>query len=742
MHLKKLEIQGFKSFANKTDLLFQTGVTAIVGPNGSGKSNISDAIRWVLGEQSAKLLRGKKSDDVIFAGSDKKAQCSAASVFLSFGLESEEIIIGRKIFRDGTGQYFLNDNRVRLQDITETLASLGISQGDSTVIGQGMSDMILSASPSERRLILEEAAGIKQFRMKRDQSEKKLAATNQNIIRIADLLAEIEPRLASLKRQASKAEKRGEVENKLRELQLKYYSSKLFRLFAEKKNFDAKTDLLKNEIEKERNALENMENALKAESKEESSGQKRIFEIRKELQDLSIKRREAERGVAISDGEIAVLKNAIARARGRIEKIKMDIISEQNKKPAPIQIEEAKYLNIEKEKIRDVLKILDSAISENSIEGIKGHLNKAISFLKNFVQAKDDANNIKREEIKVDISVFENQIGEANKEMEISERSILGLSSEFELQKSELNSVEKEIERLESEMISINQEDQKRRSKFFEVEREIKIKRDQIDKLKERENLIKIDESRISVRLEDIENEAKEELGGEFQNLKNFESADMQPQNLIELEADIRRVKGQLEQIGSIDELVLQECEETEMRFGNLSKEKKDLDEAEANLGNLILKLDEEMAKKFSDSFKEIAKEFEKYFKLVFGGGDAGILYDSQEGGGIEIFAMPPGKKTKNLSMLSGGERALTSIALLFAVIANAHPPFCVLDEVDAALDEANSSRIGKVIKELEGKTQFIVITHNREIMHQANVLYGVTMQKDGVSKLLSVKLE
>lgn len=743
MYLKKLEISGFKSFANKTILFFEPGITAVVGPNGSGKSNIADAIRWAMGEQSAKSLRGRKNEDAIFAGSDKKARCSMASVFLSFSSDSsnsDEIEIGRKIFRDGTGQYFINGAQSRLADVSEILSKEEISQGNSAIIRQGMSDMALNASPAERRAILEEAIGIKQFRIKRDQSVKKLDAMNQNAIRISDLLAEIEPRLANLRRQAAKAQKRGEVESKLKNAQMRYFSIKFSKLKTGKRDFSAKLREIGQEIKIKQAEMERLEKQLKIESKEETSGQGRIFEIKEILRNLYLKRREAEKEIASGEGGISVLKNTIKKLREKIEKTKLNIAAERNKKQMPDLNKESQFINIKKEEISKVLNVLEAAGAETALEKIKKILTEARNILKNFVNAESNAvAGIKNKAF--DASVFENQISEASREIELTEKSILNLYSSLESRKSDLEMVEKEIAKFESEITSISQEDQKRRSNFFEIEREIKFKRDEIGGFKEKENLIKIEESKIYARIEDTEKEIKEELKGEFRIL---EIADVQGLNLAELEAEIRRFKGQLDQIGGIDNLVLREYKETEERFSRLSKEFEDLKDAKKNLENLISKLTLEMSKKFKDSFKEIAEEFEKYFKLVFGGGESKILCDlcDEEEGGVEIFAAPPGKKTKNLSMLSGGERALTSLALLFAIIGSAAPPFCVLDEVDAALDEANSLRIGKIFGQMKDKTQLIVITHNREIMRRANTLYGVTMQKDGISKILSVKLE
>lgn len=755
MRLKKIEIQGFKSFANKTRLSFCDGITAIIGPNGSGKSNIADAIKWVLGEQSAKSLRGKKGDDVIFAGSEKKSQISIASVFLSFDnsdrkipLDFEEISIGRKIFRDGTGQYFINGSRVKLSEIIEKMAASGAGQGEHSMINQGVTDRILNATPVQRRLILEGASGIKQFRIKRDQAQKKIEATRGNIARISDLAVEIEPRLRILRRQAAKMEKREELEKELREKQRVFYGAKMRDLEKKRAEFGEKKNRIKPEMDFVEKDLRTLENIFKEESKKESLGQEQILKIREKLQSLSLERRETEREAAVLEGKKTLLESAVELKKSRIKNIK----GEKERKKISAEKSETEQKNkkaIVELKVLSDLFIEISKAEGGSIENLKKILDKCLKFLKNIL----DKN--KEEKTELDFSREDSEIKLLEKEFISDEKNLKIFTENLSKKELLLADIEQKIAKLDAEIEKINKEDHERRSGFFETERKIRIKRSELDEAKSKENAIAIEESRVLVHIEDLEKEIKEQLG-EFK-IKAGLAPDL---NISELDISIRKLKSQLEQIGGIDGLTIEEYKQTEERFNYLNKEIGDLEKSEKNLFELIKKLDSEMEKKFNSSFKNIAAEFEKYFKMVFGGGEAKIFYskvknesleDDGENGasaiesaietGVEITAIPPGKKTKNLSVLSGGERALTSIALLFAIIANDPPPFCVLDEVDAALDEANSSRIGQIFGKLAEKTQFIVITHNREIMSKASALYGVTMQKDGISQLFSVKL-
>jgi len=748
MFLKKIEIQGFKSFANKTTVVFDRGMTAVVGPNGSGKSNIADAIKWVLGEQSVKSLRGKKGEDVIFAGSEKKARVSAASVFLYFdnsdgdgAVKLNEIVIGRKVFRDGTSQYSLNESRVRLSDVVNLLTESGIGKGEYTVINQGMADAILNASSAQRKMIFEDAIGIRHFRIKRDQADKKLESTRQNMIRISDVVAEIEPRLKTLKRQAQRAEKKEELDKELRDIQEQYYFCKMAKLLKSKEKFNEQEKILNKKIKEAQDDLENAEKKLQRESKEELEGGDKAIMLRKNLQEFSDKRRRVERSVVDLEGRIKFAKRTIE------EKTKeLQFVHSTNQQNKDVKKENEKIILI-KEDLQNLLSPLKKLEKIDSVNELRSMLKNVYNFFEKFLSG----NKIKNGEIDNPPSFSCERTSEdrgrqyCEKAIQSAEAEKLEAEGWLKKEKQSLDMIEKEVANCEKDLFKIDNEDRKRRSNFFELEKAIRQKRNIVDEIEGRMNQLKVENSGVLIHVEDLTQEILAQLSISSYQLsvmtKNVTVDDMKQPDVENLDKKIRKIKGQLEQIGGTDDLTIQEYAETQERFDNFSCELEDLESAKNNLISLIQKTDKEMENKFKASFKNIAKKFDQYFKMIFGGGEAKIFYDSEESG-IEIGAVPPGKKTKNLTMLSGGERALTSIAILAAIIANNPPPFCVLDEVDAALDEANSLRIGRVFADLVGKTQFIVITHNRAIMNQSNILYGVTMQKDGVSQLLSVRLD
>ena len=760
MYLKKLETTGFKSFASKTVLDFPRGITAIVGPNGSGKSNVADAVKWVLGEQSMKSLRGKKGEDVIFTGSDKKAKMSAAvvSLFLDnsdkkIPIDYEEVVITRKLFRSGDSEYLINKSRVRLSDIIDLLARSGVSQRGYCVINQGMADSILSATPAERMVIFEEATGVRRFQIKKQQTINKLEATKRNLQRVTDLLNEIEPRLVSLRRQASRAQKRGEVEQGLKAEQEKLFSNIWFSLNQNnKKYYLQRKELEKNigeyskEIAEIKSNLSKNENNNDTYSAEFASLQKEADSSQEIINDF-------QKNLSIIEGRIQIEKE-------KEEKLKS-----------------AEYLPINlgyvKKKLSNIISMYGKFFS--IIEKLSS-LEEVKSIREEGTKVKNNVEDLLKE-------VEEGKVSQSDKETEFDDSNLKKLKADEAVISDKIREYNKEYEQIKDRIYELNKKEQDKRQVFFRLEKELQIKQDEINKFKDNLNQANIELAKFEVRKEDLLNEIKDEFKNDefMDNLQNGKIEQIQKGeyfNQEECRSRIRKFKFQLEQIGGIDPLIVEEYEETKSRFEFLSTQSEDLLKASDSLGEVIKELDEKIEKIFKGSFKKINEEFNRYFKIIFGGGKAGLsikysiqkekreenLEDEEIQGsgqrseptesaeeeadrqqriaGIEINAVPPGKKISSLDMLSGGERALASIAILFAIISNNPPPFSVLDEIDAALDEANSARLSDIIKDISSKTQFIMITHNREMMQQAGVLYGVTMHDDGVSKIISLKLE
>jgi len=882
MYLEKLEMHGFKSFAHKTVLEFPSrinnskGITGVVGPNGSGKSNVADAIRWVLGEQSIKTLRGKKSQDVIFSGSDKKARLGFAEVSLFLNnqdkqtdIDYTELVITRRVYQSGEGEYFINKNKARLSDIQLLLAKANFGQRTYSIIGQGMADSVLSASLQERKDLFDEAVGVRQFQIKREQALNKFKASRENLAQTAMTLQEIEPRLRSLTRQVKKLEKREEIEKELKTLQLDYFSviwqsldknlqqiqsqkvnlEKIYKnLVSELQQVQAKIEEFSTEssrqvvfekIQNEYNNLIAQKNSLlrdqtilraKLDVELQKQGQGNLVwlkqkeeEINQQLEAVKQKITEITDLSAKENSNIQNKKINLDSLNQRLERVKEDLNKIQKTSQLPFEAEKELEIifNQQQKLVNELLqveKLEELADIKNQAREISRKLSLYLEKLK--TAKKQGASNIvnlqnqletlaeQKNDLNLEISQINLNLQIKQEKIESLENDINRLKAEREKISKEINltqiapsdknafnrEVNKELQAIEERIKSLdekireqglkinnfNLEEQNKKETLIALQKDFQEKQNQINNYSQQINEQNIEMAKYLTRKEDLEAEIKQDQI-EIKNLQNHKVENPIEENLAYQK--IQQLKRQIEIIGGIDEETLKEYKEIKERYDFLSSQSSDLENAIQSLEKVIEELDKTIKEQFDHAFKEINKEFQKYFKILFNGGqselikvnveevkkeeqaekeEAGLEAEEEETGvlaqadkfaqrlkqkekesyaGIEIKAVPPGKKIKTINMLSGGERALTSIALICAIISNNPSPFIVLDEVDAPLDEANSERFNTILEELAHKTQFVVITHNRVTMHYADVLYGVTMGDDGISKLLSVKL-
>ncbi|MBI5022606.1 MAG: AAA family ATPase [Candidatus Magasanikbacteria bacterium] len=749
MFLQRLEIHGFKSFAQKSVLEFlaprhgRKGLTAIVGPNGSGKSNVSDAVRWVLGEQSLKTLRGKKSEDVIFAGSEKRARLGVAEVSLSLNNEDKEApwemseaVITRRLYRDGESEYLINGHTARLQDIAMLLARAHFGQKTYTVIGQGMIDAILAVSPAERKEFFDEAAGVKEFQIKRHQAMGKLKITRENLLQADALVQEIEPRLRSLNRQVKRLNERAEVEKELKDLQKQYYGKFWHELAEKHGNFSEQFHRQDEEFQRKKGEYNQLLNQLNLLEKETSVPQA-FLDLEKKYQAIL-----SERGSR---------QEKKLKLQSQIEIAKIRAAASKTSVPMPLM---------------EIIKELESLEFEQSATFASIFQIKKIEDLSGLRETTD----LLREKIKNLLRRLKNpQMQSAAKAIDPE------LEKELMIIDEEMKNFAMALAKVSQEMQDLNKEEQKKKSKFFEIQRQLQAKQEETHVLEQKLNSIQIELAKLETRKETLEEEINIELGPLGSEVKLKPQSDIAQINPADLQPEIFKLKHQLELIGGIDEEAIAEHKETKERYDFLSTQIADLKRALNDTTTAIEELDNIMRERRDESLKKINDEFAKFFHLLFNGGQAKlvplyseageeessdddvILNEAERGeeslavvgkkgepilAGVDIQATPPGKRIKDISILSGGERALTSVALLCAILSHSPSPFVFLDEVDAALDESNSIRFAEIIEQLAEKTQIIVITHNRASMSKAQVLYGVTMGDDGTSHLLSVKLE
>ncbi|EKE19113.1 MAG: Cell division protein Smc [uncultured bacterium] len=606
-----------------------------------------------------------------------------------------------------------------------------------------MSDALLNATPYERRSVLEDAAGVKQYQIKKERAVKKLDSTRENMERTAGLIREIEPHLRMLKRQADKAQQGKIVADDLKVKQTKLFSFLWHEFQSQRQQFSKEKESLGAGMMNMQREVDQMIDELNRESsKAEDSGAE--LELEKKKTEIRHRLNEVERELIISEGRIVVEREKLAN-----QKV-IEII------PVDLKYVQAKLSNIRMAQERLILRV-EEAESMEDLQDIKESARAIQQQLFDLYEESGKGEvSIKKDNSK--------EVGEIQKRIDDLEEK----KKNFKLKESELKS---ELENVEKEISQEVQRVRLLRERFFQLERESRVKQEQLNVLKDQFNEAKIKLARVEVREEDLVNEIKSELKCEVSELK-FDGEQISREML---EREIAKLKLQMEQIGGIDPMILEEYNETNARFDFLTQELKDLADALISLEAIIKEMDQRIKVEFEQAYEQINKEFTKYFRIIFGGGNAHLIKiknlkrkakgeidqenaddasndendntdsdkeNEREEIGVEIFACPPGKKIANLSMLSGGERSLTSLALLFAIISHNPPPFAILDEVEAALDEANSARFSKILQELSGTTQFIAITHNRETMRQASLLYGVTMGEDGISKLLSVKLD
>ena len=977
MYLKTIKISGFKSFANRIQIDLEDKITGIVGPNGSGKSNIVDAVRWVLGEQSVKSLRGDDSmTDVIFSGSKTREQLNVASVTLIFDnsdhtlpLDFNEVSIKRRVYRDGTNEYFLNNEKCRLKDITDILLDSGIAKESFNIISQGKVDEILSAKSSDRRIIFEEAANVLKYKRRKEESIKKLDRTHDNITRVNDIIAELESQVEPLKEASEKAEIYLSSKEELSEIevsmlahdiseynseyekaneQVKSINDELLRLSSSSTKDEASISDEKNELFKldqeigklNQDILDMTSRVEKANSRKQiilerkkyefSSDEihKNILTLKEEQLKLNNQIASYELNLDSDNATLAELENKskqvgnlIDSLRKKRQELETEInkvyynlnvtknritdleTSIENNGALPLAVRNilanprlkgihdtiGNIITVEPEYLTAITTALGAAIN-NIIVDNQASAEAAIKYLKenkygrvtffplNVIKSKSielsrlnyirkqsgfidvAANLVKCDKVYSDI-IF-NQLGNVLVVEDIKtannlatyinyQYKIVSLSGEIvhvggsitggELakvrntwtDKQELSEQEKskakyeeKIKNLEEEINALDSKYQEYEDDLYLVNKEkleltekVKISRSNVQDLYNSLNSITSEiNSSNNILKNDISKEEEEALNEYYKLLKEKEELEQKYKNLqkkreeyhetidskeakerlnnetyrnqmnalkdleitsnrLEVKIDnalkilsenygmtyefalehsdplidinaartkVNKLRKTLKDLGDVNVGAIDEYKRVSERYEFLLNQRNDLTNAENILLDIIKEMDDQMVKDFKETFKLVRENFKLVFKQLFKGGHADLLYTNPNNileTGIEIVASPPGKKLSSLSLLSGGEKTLTAISLLFAILKTKETSFCILDEVEAALDEVNVASFGEYITSLKDKTQFIIITHKKKTMEYADTLYGITMQESGVSKLVSVRL-
>ncbi len=747
MYLKSLEISGFKSFAKKASLEFASSITGIVGPNGSGKSNVAEAFRFVLGEQSIKSMRGKRTEDLIWNGSQTVPRANRANVKLAFDnspqqhskrlfdLDFDTVTLERIIHRDSSSEYLLNGSPVRLKDIIEQLSGAHIGASGHHIISQGEADRVLSVNPRERKSMIEEALGLKIYHYKKEESVRKLEKTDENIEKIEGLRREIKPHLMFLAKQVEKLEKAKELAEKLKTSYQEYFAREKAYVDTTKASIVGEEQPLQHRLDELTDKL-NLAQKTLADLEGKDVKSRDVLTIETMLTDIRTEKDELARMIGRLEGEL----EALERQREREEKRLKD--------------EDARAIPLSR--VREHLTDIESALSnltedaplslfQQALRTVKEAIHTFHTFLK---EGSADSDTLT--------------------EIETNTKRLRDRSEEFEAKRAVLEAKEKEArtryQKLQEEIEADRTSSRDAERAVFALSNEASEVRVQLERLKGMKDALRLEEEEYKRDLGEAAILIGREILGHFNAPPDQLGEPRSAQH--ERKRQLERMKVRLEDSGiSGANDLMKEYKDVEERDAFLARELADLTSSAESLKKLITDLEETLAREFGEGLDKINVQFTEFFAIMFGGGTAalklvkeaprrkksmfdedGEMTEAPEADeadeaieGVEIAVDLPRKKVRSLEMLSGGERALTSIALIFAMSQVNPPPFIILDETDAALDEANSRRYGDMIENLAKHTQLILVTHNRETMSRAGVIYGVTMGRDAASQLLSV---
>jgi chromosome segregation protein len=749
MYLKSLELIGFKSFSKKAGLQFTTPITGIVGPNGSGKSNVAEAFRFVLGEQSIKSLRGKRGEDLIWNGGDESVRANRASVKLVFDnsrrifkdIDFDEVSVERIVHRDNVNEYLINNSQVRLKDVVELLAGAHIGATGHHIISQGEADRILSASIRERREMIEDALGLKLYQWKKLESLRKLERTEENMKQVESLRREIAPHIRFLKKQVEKVEKAEQLKQELIQVYKEYFAFEGAYIDSEKRHYEQALIGPKAELETLDKALDKARQTL-TESKNKDEKSDEVIMLETKIANIRGEKDILVRELGRLEGELSANRRTLEKEKGKLKSQEMSTV----------------YL-------KDVETVISEIETIEKVGTIEQVFNNILNVLRSFVSKhKGKSDSAMIADIEKEISTLEN-------DKSACERKLAGIIAEEREIHAKYESVKTIIEKEKD----TSREAEKEVFRIIGRQNEVRAS---VNELSTKYNQILFEEDNYKKELTEagilvgrMAVNFKEIIIPERFDFRNSEFRNAQMSKLKQIE----KIKVRLEDAGSSGGSdILKEYKDAEERDTFLQREIADLEKAKDELNKLISDLDARIDLEFKTGIFKINAEFNKYFALMFGGGKAELSVvreikrkkrsdveelgsmlsednttlpddkeETEEGQeGLEVSVSLPRKKVKSLVMLSGGERALTSIALLFAISQVNPPPFIILDETDAALDEANSKKYGDMIENLSVHSQLILITHNRETMSRAGALYGVTMGGDGASRLLSIVFE
>ena len=850
MEFKKIHLNGFKSFAEKTNFLIEDGLTGIVGPNGCGKSNIVESLRWCMGETSAKSMRGSGMEDVIFSGTSNKPSKNIAEVSINLSNENkdgphqynelDEIEIRRKIEKDKGSKFYINNKEVRAKDAQMFFADLSTGAHSPSIISQGRIGALVTAKPSDRRAILEEAAGISGLHVRRHEAELRLGAAENNLKRADELRRQQEKQLANLQKQAEEAAKYKSISEEIRKVESGLYYlklkeidheikleneineeaddkvkdfnskleelegaikielervtpireknienlSKIQRLNLELKGLDEENERIKEEIDTIKNTLKVIDEDIDREKSiviDANSNEKRLKEEKNQLIEIDSKYYETEK---LSNQDLDEAKSKLKREQDRMDKLlesfnleflqkNVEIVNSTNE-----QLDKAKSFIAENkgeeaisilEECKTNLSYMSMKIKETGGDNIISNLNSKNELIKQmqdgYAETYSKNQNIKKESVKRNerIKVIDQEIDSWKNLLNNSEKMSIELNERKNKQNLKLDELEKQPQTQAekkgqiSESLRISEKEQSENEILIEeIDSKIVNLRNELNSTKE--NSIEIRERKASSgatidglnkRRNDLLDRVMSELNLKEENLLEFSNLEKEEEfpDTVTQEELLDQKKREREKLGSVNLIADEETSKYEDEIKKMEKDRQDLVTAIIKLKESIAELNQKGRERLIEAFEKVNRKFNEVYTKLFNGGNAKLeLVDSDDplDAGLEMLVSPPGKRLQSITLLSGGEQALTALSLIFAVFLTNPSPICVLDEVDAPLDDANVTRFCNLLSELTKitSTRFIIVTHHALTMSKMNRLYGVTMPEKGISQLVAVDLQ
>ena len=852
MNFKKLDLTGFKSFFDKTTFLIEPGLTGIVGPNGCGKSNIVEALRWCMGETSAKSMRGSGMEDVIFSGTSNKAAKNISEVTITIDnsdkegqgrfIELDEILIKRKIEREKGSKYFINEKEVRAKDVQTFFADLSTGAHSQSIISQGKIGMIVTAKPTERKSVLEEAAGISGIHLRRHEAETRLNAAENNLKRADELKRQQEKQLENLQKQAAEATKYKEISEKIKSSEAGLYHLKLQNIEKETNDIkqklsevDKEMSLVKNEMDRNSELLEEENKKIQPLKDKKIENLSTLQKINLEIANLNEEEKRVKDLSTKLSGNIKVIQSDLEREKSitldaslnekrileeknellKTEKQLFDIekkseinldISKSELKDQQIKLDGFLQKKLDSIDLKGQLKILKEIeeihssiinnLKENNVQEVNNNLQKIKDLLKNQIQNIEtiDRNDLsvnlkklisditssqekyassfgKNQTIRSDSIKRKERIKNIDQELENwkdlkvnSEKMILNLSERIKKIETELEENQKNpeqigiskgqniqnLENTKKQNEDLDIEIKKAETKFNDMSENVKTVQENFTVLRENKARLGATIEGIDQRKMDliylVKNELKVENINNLLSISDLNNIEKIP-TVEEQEEKLNKMKKNRESLGSVNLRADVETEKFKKTIKKMEEDRTDLVSAIVKLKTSINELNQRGRERLLEAFNKVNRKFNEVFTKLFNGGTAKLeLVDSDDPleAGLEMLVSPPGKRLQSITLLSGGEQALTAVSLVFAIFLTNPSPICILDEVDAPLDDANVTRFCSLLDQLISmtKTKFIIITHHALTMSKMNRLYGVTMPEKGISKLVAVNLE